>query len=235
MRMRAILGRAAGMVAAGLVLFGCELRSPEEAPGAAADRPLQDARAPGTRAEPEPSEPAVEAPAAGPTAGPDEAADVPAAVVGSLAPDFTLEDQDGRPITLRALRGRWVVLYFYPKDGTPGCTTKATEFSGLVGELERMNAKVFGVSADPIGWHTEFIEKFGLGVELLSDPGREVMKTYGAWVATPFDPQRPGRVIRSTVLIDPAGIIRYRWPEVSPKGHAAAVREKLAELQGGAG
>ncbi|MBI5486012.1 MAG: peroxiredoxin [Deltaproteobacteria bacterium] len=156
-------------------------------------------------------------------------------VVGSPAPDFTLEDQAGRPVTLSALRGRWVVLYFYPKDATPGCTTEATEFSGLVDELERMNATVFGVSADSIASHTEFADKFGLGIDLLSDPGREVMKTYGAWLATPFDPERPGRVVRSTVLIDPAGIIRYRWPEVVPRGHAAAVREKLAELQGGSG
>ncbi|MBI5498976.1 MAG: peroxiredoxin [Deltaproteobacteria bacterium] len=198
------------------------MRSPGEGRGEVSERPLEDARAPGTRVEP--------------TAAEHEGvAAVPAVAVGGLAPDFTLEDQDGRPVTLSALRGGWVVLYFYPKDATPGCTTEATEFSGLVGELERMSAKVFGVSADAVGSHAEFIAKFGLGVDLLSDPGREVMKTYGAWLATPFDPQRAGRVIRSTVLIDPAGVIRYRWPEVAPQGHAAAVREKLAELQGGAG
>ena len=134
-------------------------------------------------------------------------------------------------MTLGQLRGQWVVLYFFPKDDTPGCTCEATEFSKLIGQFKGMNAKVYGVSADSIATHRIFVDKYNLGIGLLSDPDHKVMRGYGAWVESSLGEKQYERVIRSTVIIDPAGVIRYHWPEVIPKGHAERVHEKLAMLQ----
>jgi thioredoxin-dependent peroxiredoxin len=147
------------------------------------------------------------------------------------APDFTLADENGKAVALRSLRGQWVVLYFYPKDDTPGCTREATDFTQLLTEFRGMNAQVLGVSADPSAAHRDFIAKYCLKLTLLSDPHHEVMRQYGAWSDSSFNGSPYGRVIRSTFIIDPAGVIRYHMPEVTPEGHAARVRQKLAELQ----
>ncbi len=153
-------------------------------------------------------------------------------LVGRQAPRFTLPDQNDRPVALDDYRGRWLVLYFYPKDDTPDCTCQATEFTDLLFRFRDMNADVVGVSEDSPASHRKFSEKHGLGIYLLSDPDHEVMALYGAWAAgSPADP-RQGRTIRSTVMIDPAGTIRRHWPLVAPRGHAERVREKLAQLQG---
>ena len=161
-----------------------------------------------------------------------KAASARSEIVGSPAPDFSLPDQDGRSIRLSALHGQWVVLYFYPKDDTPGCTTEATEFTGLmVGGFRPLGARVLGISADAVASHRDFSAKFELGVDLLSDPDHKVMSMYGAWVLASLGDKSYGRVIRSTLLVDPAGVIRYHWPEVIPEGHAERVKQKLTELQ----
>jgi thioredoxin-dependent peroxiredoxin len=152
-------------------------------------------------------------------------------LVNQPAPNFTLVDQNGKPVGLSSPRGQWVVLYFYPKDDTPGCTVQATEFTSLLGEFRNMNARVMGISADSPESHRDFIAKNDLKVTLLSDPQHEIMNQYGAWMDTKFSGTPYGRVIRSTFIIDPAGVIRYHWPEVIPEGHAARVRAKLADLQ----
>jgi thioredoxin-dependent peroxiredoxin len=161
----------------------------------------------------------------------EEAASARSEIVGISAPDFSLPDQNRKLVQLSALRGQWVVLYFYPKDDTPGCTTEATEFTGLLaGTFRQVGARVLGISADSVESHRSFRDKFGLGVDLLSDPDHKVMSAYGAWVSAALGQKSYGRVIRSTLLIDPAGVIRYHWPEVIPEGHAQRVEKKLTEL-----
>jgi peroxiredoxin Q/BCP len=161
----------------------------------------------------------------------EEAAAMRSPFIGLQAPDFTLPDQDDHPVSLSSLRGKWTVLYFYPKDDTPGCQCQATEFTALLAQFADMNAEVFGVSEDPPWSHQAFIKRYDLKLILLSDPDHAMMTAYGAWVQSSLGDQRFGRVIRSTFIIGPQGKIRYHWPEVIPKGHAARVRHKLAELQ----
>jgi peroxiredoxin Q/BCP len=161
----------------------------------------------------------------------EDAASARSPIVGLAAPDFSLKDQNGRTVTLAGLRGQWVVLYFYPKDDTPGCTCEATEFTKLMGHLRDLNARVYGVSDDSVATHQVFVEKFKLGLDLLSDSDHTVMRCYGAWVTARLGDKTYDRVIRSTMIIDPQGIIRYHWPEVIPEGHAQRVREKLRALQ----
>ncbi len=163
----------------------------------------------------------------------EEAASMRSPILGLSAPDFSLTNQDGKPVTLAALRGQWVVLYFYPKDDTPGCTCQATQFNRLQDALKGMNTKVIGVSADSPAIHRLFADKFKLHIDLLSDPDHAVMGLYGAWVDARLGEKKYGRAIRSTILIDPQGVIRYHWPEVIPGGHADRVAEKLAILQAG--
>jgi thioredoxin-dependent peroxiredoxin len=162
----------------------------------------------------------------------EEAASARSQIVGMRAPDFSLKDQNGKTVTLSSLKGQWVALYFFPQDDTPGCTCEATEFTRLIEQLKGMNARVYGISKDSVATHQVFVEKFALGVNLLSDPDRHVMRAYGACVDARLGDKTYERVIRTTVIIDPEGVIRYHWPEVMPQGHAQRVREKLAELQG---
>ena len=151
--------------------------------------------------------------------------------VGAAAPDFTLADQDGRTVTLSGLAGTWVVLYFYPKDDTPGCTTEACEFTAGIAAFDGLDAAVLGCSADSPESHRKFIAKHGLKVRLLSDPGHAVMQAYGAWGEKSMYGRTSMGVIRSTVLIDPRGKVAFHWPNIKAAGHADAVRTKLAELQ----
>ena len=151
---------------------------------------------------------------------------------GTKAPAFTLPDQDGESVSLSDFKGSWVVLYFYPKDDTPGCTVEACEFTDGISELEGLNAVVLGCSPDPPEMHRKFIAKHNLGVRLLSDPDHGVMETYGAWGEKTLYGRVSLGVIRSTVLIDPEGRVAHHWKKVTAKGHAEKVREKLAALQG---
>jgi len=161
----------------------------------------------------------------------EEAASARSPITNSQAPDFTLPDQDASMVTLSKLRGKWVVLYFYPKDDTPGCTCEATEFTKLMGDLRDMDAVVYGISADSPETHKVFIEKYSLGLNLLSDRDRKVMTSYGAWVETGLGDKKYGRTIRTTMIIGPDGVIRRHWPEVIPEGHAKRVRDWLARLR----
>ena len=151
--------------------------------------------------------------------------------VGSKAPAFKLRDQDEKKVSLAELKGQWVVLYFYPKDDTPGCTTEACEFTDGIGDFKGLNAVVIGCSPDSPEKHRKFIAKHELGVRLLSDPDHKVMEAYGAWGEKNMYGRVTVGVIRSTVIIDPEGCIAHRWKRVKSKGHAEKVRERLEMLQ----
>ena len=146
------------------------------------------------------------------------------------APDFSLPATGGNTVTLSALHGRKVVLYFYPKDNTPGCTVEAQEFSALKGQFEKLNAVVLGVSPDSLKSHRNFADKHDLQVELISDPGHEALKHFGAWRLKKNYGKEYMGVARSTFLIDPSGTIRRTWPTVKAAGHAAEVLAVLQEL-----
>lgn len=152
---------------------------------------------------------------------------------GQSAPPFTLLDHTGSPLSLADLRGQWVVLYFYPRDDTPGCTVEACDFTNGLGGFQLMNATVLGCSPDSPESHQRFIDKYRLGVQLLSDPDKAVMREYGAYGKKMNYGQEVEGVIRSTVVIAPDGTIAHHWPQVKAEGHADAVRAALAELQAG--
>ena len=151
---------------------------------------------------------------------------------GTKAPAFTLPDQDGNTVALKDLAGRWIVLYFYPKDDTPGCTVEACEFTAALPAFRGLDAEVFGCSADGASAHTKFIAKFQLGIRLLTDADRKVMDAYGAYGKKLLYGKPVVGVIRSTVLISPDGLVAHHWATVKAAGHAEKVRERLAELQG---
>jgi peroxiredoxin Q/BCP len=153
--------------------------------------------------------------------------------LGAKAPAFTLPDQDGKQVSLQDLRGRWVVLYFYPKDDTPGCTVEACEFTAALPAFRSLDAVVYGCSADGASAHQKFIAKHKLGIGLLTDADKKVMKAYGAYGKKLMYGKEVEGVIRSTVLIAPDGVIAHHWPKVKAEGHAEAVRDALAALQGG--
>ena len=134
-------------------------------------------------------------------------------------------------VTLDSFQGRWVVLYFYPQDDTPGCTCQANEFTELLARFHEMNALVVGISPDTPVSHEMFREKYELKIDLLSDLSHETMRAYGAWMDFTVEGKQLGRVVRSTFVIDPNGVVAWHWPEVVPRGHARRVREKLLELQ----
>jgi peroxiredoxin Q/BCP len=151
---------------------------------------------------------------------------------GKKAPAFKLENQDGETVRLGDLAGKWVVLYFYPKDDTPGCTIEACDFSGGLKAFEKLDAVVLGCSPDGAASHRKFIDKYGLKIDLLSDPKHTVMDKYGAWGKKNMYGKVTEGVIRSTVIIDPDGRVAHHWARVQAKGHADGVRKKLRELQG---
>ena len=154
-------------------------------------------------------------------------------LTGSKAPAFALPDQEGRTVELADLAGSWVVLYFYPKDDTPGCTTQACEFTASIRDFDEIDAVVLGCSPDSPASHASFAAKYSLKVRLLSDPTHEVMERYGAWGERTSYGRTSQGVIRSTVLIDPRGSVAHHWPTVKAAGHAAAVRDRLLDLRAG--
>jgi len=153
--------------------------------------------------------------------------------VGNKAPAVSLPDQNGKKVALKDLAGRWVVLYFYPKDDTPGCTVEACEFTSALSAFEKLDAVVLGVSPDSPASHLKFRAKHKLKITLLSDPDHKVLDKYGAWGVKKMYGKEHLGVIRSTVLIDPDGRVACHWPNVKAKGHADQVRQKLAELAAG--
>jgi peroxiredoxin Q/BCP len=157
-----------------------------------------------------------------------EAAGFPPA--GAAAPDFQLPDATGREHRLSDYRGRWVVLYFYPADDTPGCTTEACQFRDLHAEMVAAGAVVLGVSPDDPASHARFRDKYGLPFPLLADVEHRVAEQYGAWqLKTSYGRSQMG-VVRSTFLIDPEGRIARVWPKVKADGHAAEVLAALDAL-----
>ena len=152
--------------------------------------------------------------------------------VGDKAPDFCLPNQDENEVCLRDLKGKWIVLYFYPKDNTPGCTTEACDFTENLPDFEGLDAVVLGVSPDSPKKHRNFIEKKNLGITLLSDENKEVLESYGVWQLKKMCGKEYMGVVRSTFLIDPDGIIAEIWRNVRVKGHVEKVKERLKELQG---
>ncbi len=151
--------------------------------------------------------------------------------VGSRAPSFKLPDQDGREVALSDFAGKWVVLYFYPRDSTPGCTIEACDFTAGLAGFEKLDAVVLGCSPDSPESHRKFIAKYELKLTLLSDPEHKVTQAYGAWGEKTLYGKTSEGVIRSTAIIDPAGRIAHHFPKVGAEGHAAEVRSKLAELR----
>ncbi len=149
---------------------------------------------------------------------------------GRPAPSFTLPDAGDTPVKLEDFRGKWVVLYFYPKDNTSGCTVEALEFTAAIDNFKKLNAVVLGVSPDSCKSHVKFIEKQGLKVLLLSDPTHEMIEKYGAWQEKSMYGRKYMGVQRSTVLIDGNGIVKHIWPKVKARGHAAEVLQKLKQL-----
>ena len=147
------------------------------------------------------------------------------------APLFSLPNQDNAEISLLNFRGSYVVLYFYPKDKTPGCTTEACDLRDSMESLNALGAVVLGVSPDSVKSHQSFIGKESLNFTLLSDTNKEVLKMYGAFGVKKLYGKEYEGVIRSTFLIDPQGKIAHIWKNVKVKGHIKEVREKLEALK----
>jgi len=151
--------------------------------------------------------------------------------IGSEAPEFSLKNQEEKEVSLKDFKGKWVVLYFYPKDNTPGCTIEAVDFTKYGKDFGRLNAVVLGVSPDSCQSHTKFIKAKSLTVSLLSDPDHKMLETYGVWQMKQFMGKSFMGVVRTTYLINPEGRLAFIWNGVKADGHAEAVKEKLKELQ----
>lgn len=148
------------------------------------------------------------------------------------APDFTTPDQQGNPVHLAGFLGKQnVILYFYPKDDTPGCTIEANQFTALAAEFAKLDTVVIGVSRDSCESHQAFIAKYGLKVDLLSDPGGELCELYGVWREKEKNGVKSMGIVRSTFLIDKAGQLVEALYGVSAEGHAEAMLEKVRLLQ----
>jgi peroxiredoxin Q/BCP len=150
---------------------------------------------------------------------------------GAKAPDFTLQADDGGKVKLSALRGNPVVLYFYPKDDTPGCTKEACAFRDQHHALTKLGAKLLGVSPDDLASHGKFRDKFKLNFPLLADPDHKVADKYGAWREKNMYGKKSMGIQRSTFLIDADGKIAKVWKRVSVDGHDAQVLEALQALK----
>lgn len=152
--------------------------------------------------------------------------------IGKKAPAFSLKNQDNETVKLADFAGSWLVLYFYPKDDTPGCTTQACDFTTGVKGFEKVKATVLGCSPDSPETHVKFIAKHKLKIKLLSDPEHTTIEKYGAWGEKNLYGKKSMGVLRSTVIVDAQGKVAYHWPKVKAAGHAEAVAQKLNELQG---
>ena len=156
-----------------------------------------------------------------------QAADEPMPSVGQVAPGFTLPSQDGSQISLDSFKGKWVVLYFYPKDFTSGCTIEAHNFQRDIDQYTAKNAVIVGVSVDNVDSHKSFCTKEGLNFKLLADSTHTVAQEYGSTM----DHEGMTLAARNTFLIDPTGVIRKVYLKVSPQGHSEEVLADLQRLQ----
>ena len=149
--------------------------------------------------------------------------------VGQKLPDFTLENQDGQKKSAASYAGKWLVLFVYPKDDTPGCTLEARSFSATKADFDAAGAVIVGLSADDVKSHKDFCDKFSLTNELLADPATTLLSALGVgqtdWKGTKFWD-------RTTFLVDPSGVVRKVYLKVDPKGHEKAVLDDIAKLKG---
>ena len=151
--------------------------------------------------------------------------------IGDTIPAFCLPNQDEEEICFRDIKGRWAVIYFYPKDNTPGCTTEACAFTEALPDFTALEAIILGVSPDSPKKHRNFIEKKKLKITLLADEDKSLCKAFGIWQLKKFMGREYMGVVRSTFLIAPDGTLAYKWEKVKVKGHVDEVKEKLKELQ----
>jgi peroxiredoxin Q/BCP len=150
---------------------------------------------------------------------------------GDKAPKFSLLDTNENKVSENDFKGKWLVLYFYPKDNTSGCTVEAIEFTARIKEFANLNAVVLGISPDSCKSHQNFTQKHDLKVNLLSDPKKKMLQDYGVWQEKSMYGRKYMGVVRTTYLIDPDGKIAAVWLKVKAKGHAEEVQNKLKELQ----
>ena len=148
--------------------------------------------------------------------------------IGQSAPEFTALDLNGKNFGLQDFQSQWLVLYFYPKDLTPGCTTEAIEFTDKLAQFQALNTQVVGISPDSIASHGKFITKHQLKITLLSDPEHQIAEDYGVWQLKKFMGKEYMGIVRSTFLIDPSGKISQIWSNVRVKNHVDTV---LAEVR----
>lgn len=146
---------------------------------------------------------------------------------GIKAPEFTLKNQDGEEVSLKDFLGKKVILYFYPKDNTPGCTTQACSLGCMYPQIREKGAVVLGVSKDSVASHKKFADKYGLPFTLLSDPELEVIQKYDVWQEKNMYGKKVMGVVRSTYLIDEEGIIKEAFTKVKPGENAAQMLETL--------
>ena len=151
--------------------------------------------------------------------------------INELAVDFCLKNQNNENVCLKDFMGKWVILYFYPKDNTPGCSLEAKSFSDYIDEFKQLNARIIGISPDSKDSHKKFEKKQNLTFNLLSDPNHDVLKSYDVWKPKKLYGREFMGVIRSTFLIDPKGRIVYIWPKVKVMGHTQSVMNKIKELK----
>ncbi len=143
--------------------------------------------------------------------------------IGDNAPDFRLPDQNDKDVSLNDLKGKWVILYFYPKDNTPGCTVEAVDFTALADQFDALNTAVIGMSPDSVRSHDNFTSKQNLKVILASDPEKETISAYGVWQEKMNYGKKYMGVVRTTYLIGEDGTVLQSWTNVRAKGHAQAV------------
>ena len=153
--------------------------------------------------------------------------------INTQAPQFCLQNQEKENVCNTDYKGNWLVLYFYPKDNTPGCTLEARNFTYYEDDFKQLNAKVIGISPDSCDSHKKFAEKHDLTVTLLSDPDHEILEQFEVWKPKKFMGKEFLGVIRTTYLIDPEGIVRHVWNNVKVQHHIEDVIEKLKETQRG--
>ena len=152
-------------------------------------------------------------------------------LLGQPLPPFSLQDDQGATVTAKEFKGQWTVLYAYPKDSTPGCTTEACDFRDNLARVQALGAHVFGLSRDSLKSHQNFIAKQNLPFRLLSDPDCTLLKPLGAFGKKVMYGRELEGILRSTFLVDPKGVIRHVWPKVKVKGHVDEVLDVLQRLQ----
>ena len=150
---------------------------------------------------------------------------------GKRAPAWKLASSDGDQVSLSSFQGKTLVIYFYPKDDTPGCTIEAKDFHAARKKLERLGATVVGISRDSVESHCKFRDKYGLGFPLLSDPDTKVIEAYGAWGEKNMYGKKSMGIIRTTVIIGPDGKVKKIFPKVKVDGHVERVLETLQALK----